>query len=192
MLVLTSCTTSDDTPTAAAESGPAASPAPDGPYRPVANLCQAIDASPLKTTNPPLAGTGKHVESDGPGQASRSCTLPLTGGRLDVVAVTYDRISDATTAFNSAAASTMWKYRLTRSGPVTGVGQNAFARFGAYDATSVVAELTSHNANVVLTVNAMVNLPDTRYPSRGQAGSGHPRNQPHDTNLARRLTLVVS
>ncbi|MFR9780825.1 hypothetical protein ACL02O_32910 [Micromonospora sp. MS34] len=113
----------------------------------------------MKATNGPLAATGTHQESTGTLQASRSCTIKLAGGRLDIVAIIHNRTADATTAFTSAASSTMWKYRLTRSGPVSGVGQEAFARFGKYDTTTVVTELTTRDDNLVLTVNALVRLP---------------------------------
>ncbi|MFI7217961.1 hypothetical protein [Micromonospora maritima] len=131
-------------------SPPMTSPTPAGPYQAPPNLCDAIDPSPLTSTNPPLATAGTHNESTGTGQASRSCTLQLAGGRLDVVAVIHDRTADATTAFASAASTKLWKYRLTRSGPVIGVGREAFARFGKYDTTSVVTELTTRDANIVL------------------------------------------
>ncbi|GAA4563866.1 hypothetical protein GCM10023176_08740 [Micromonospora coerulea] len=156
------CTADGDTTQAGGTPGsvPTASPTPDGPYQAPSNLCDVIDSSPLKSTNAPLAATGKHYESNGAGRASRSCTVPLAGGRLDIVAVIHDRTADAATAFTSAADSKMWKYRLTRSGPVSGVGQESFARLGRYDATSVVTELTTRDANVVLTVNAFVRLPN--------------------------------
>ncbi|MFG2053247.1 hypothetical protein ACGFI9_04365 [Micromonospora sp. NPDC048930] len=114
----------------------------------------------MKSTNAPLAATGDHHESTGAGRATRSCTIRLAGGRLDIVAVVHDHTADATTAYTSAAGSKMWKYRLTRSGPVSGIGQEAFARFGRYDATSVVNEVTTRDANMVLTVNALVKLPE--------------------------------
>lgn len=156
------CTADGDTTQASGGPGsaPGVSSTPDGPYRAASNLCDVIDASPLKSTNAPLAAAGTHSESAGAGRASSSCTVPLVGGQLDVVAVVYDRAADATAAFASAAGSKMWKYRLTRSGPVVGVGEEAFSRFGRYDASGVVTELSTRDANVVLTVNALVSLPD--------------------------------
>lgn len=143
-----------------AASAPTVSPTPDGPYQAPPNLCAVIDASPMRATNAPLAATGTPHESTGGGQASRSCTITLAGGRLDVVAVIHDHTADAATSFTSLATSTVWKYRITRSEPVSGVGQEAFARFGRYGATTVVTELTTRDANLVLTVNALVRLPN--------------------------------